>query len=283
MRVLRLRTRSAVYIDYENVAAFLSPDDIENLIQWIEDGGFDGGRKRKLVDKKLYCNIEAQRHEEVFRSHGFEVVRCAKVVPLKNGADIRMCIDVVERLCRKRAPKEIILLTRDSDFIPLVDFAKGMRKVTVILADEQNERLFELFSKHANIAISVRTLRAATAYERQVRLRDFREALARFKARFRALQLRRPAEPAVPDAVMQAAIAIVLDVTSRKPNQHTARRDIERALRKIEGFTAHGEDKYFGLGSYNALIREIARHTDRVVVDEAHGVAARYVPEPEAS
>ena len=187
MRLLRLRTRSAVYIDYENVAAVLAPEDIENLIQWLEDGGFDGGRKRKFVDKKLYCNVEAQRHEAVFRSHGFEVVLCEKVVPLKNGADIRMCIDVVERLCRKRAPKEIILLTRDSDFIPLVDFAKGMRKETVILADEQNERIFEHLPRpcqHRNSGgrpAQGRRVRARGAPARAARRRwrDSRDAFVR--------------------------------------------------------------------------------------------------------
>ena len=40
---------------------------------------------------------------------------------------------------------------------------------------------------------------------------------------------------------MQAAVAIVLDITGRKPNQHTARLDIERALRKSPRLHRHGE------------------------------------------
>ena len=73
------------------------------------------------------------------------------------------------------------------------------RKVTVILADEQNERIFEIFSSRADIAIPLGTLREAAAYERKVRLRELRDAVSRFKAHLPKMQAKRPAQPPVPE------------------------------------------------------------------------------------
>jgi hypothetical protein len=271
------RKRSALFVDYENVAGVFSPAHIENLKQWFEDGGFDAGRKRKLLTKRIYCNPEALRHEETFRNHGFDLVLCENVVRLKNAADIRMSIDIVRFTMRRWWLREVILLTRDSDLLPLIDYLARKRKATVVLVDEDNERMREIFSSRASITIPVRNLREAADYERRVRLRELREAVNRFKTYLPKMRAKRPAQPPVPESVMQAAIELALQATSRKPNQDTARTDIEKALKTIPGFTTYGSGAYLGFGSYRALMLEIARRTDRIKVGDARGVNVRYV------
>jgi len=76
------------------------------------------------------------------------------------------------------------------------------------------------------------------------------------------------------------AVKCTLRVTSLKPYKYTARAAIERELQKIPGFTTFGQNKYLHLGSYQALMREIAKRTNRIKVDPSkYGVAVRYVPE----
>jgi uncharacterized LabA/DUF88 family protein len=271
------RKRSALFVDYENVAAVFPPDHIENLIQWFEDGRFDAGRKRKLLTKRIYCNPETQRHEEAFRNHGYDFVVCEKIVRLKNAADIRMSIDIVRFTMRRWWLKEVILLTRDSDLLPLLEYLARKRKATVVLVDEDNERMREIFSRRASITIPVGSLREAAEYERKVRLRELREAVKRFRAYLAKGQVPRAAQPTVPDSVIQAAVEITLRATSHKPNQDTARTTIEKALKAIPGFTTHGSGAYLGFGSYRALMLEIARRTDRIRVGDARGVSVRFV------
>jgi hypothetical protein len=266
-----------LFVDYENVAAVFSPAHIENLSRWFEDGGFDAGRKRKLLIKRIYCNPEALRHEEAFRNHGYEFVVCEKFVRLKNAADIRMSIDIVRFTAWRWWLREVILLTRDSDLLPLIDYLAGKRKATVVLIDDDNERMREVFSSRADITIPVRTLQEAAEYERKVRLRELRAAVKRFRAYLSKVHATRPAQPAVPDAVMQAAVEAALSATSHKPNQDTARTHIEKALKTIPGFTTHGSGAYLGFGSYRALMLAIAQRTDRIRVGDARGVYVRYV------
>jgi hypothetical protein len=78
------------------------------------------------------------------------------------------------------------------------------------------------------------------------------------------------------------AVKCVLRVTSLKPYKYTARAAIELELQKIPGFTTYGRNKYLHLGSYQALMREVAKRTDRIKVDPSgYGVAVRYVPQEE--
>ena len=88
---------SAVFIDYENVAYRVLPGTIANWVAWLERGEFDASRKRrKFLLKRIYWNSSANHLREKFEHHDFQPIVCEKFTGLKNGADIKMAIDVIE-------------------------------------------------------------------------------------------------------------------------------------------------------------------------------------------
>ena len=105
---------SAVFIDYENVAYRVLPGTIANWVAWLERGEFDARRKRrKFLLKRIYWNSSANHLREKFEHHDFEPIVCEKFTGLKNGADIKMAIDVIEATLDDSRIREFILVTRD--------------------------------------------------------------------------------------------------------------------------------------------------------------------------
>src|SRR5262245_38056488 len=113
------RLRSALFVDFENIGSRMSPAALRAMTAWLEDGKFDeGGRKRRLVSKRVYWNSSAEKHRNIFEAAGFEVVLCEKFSAMKNGADIRMALDVLDSCWKAPNIGEYILFTTDSDFVP---------------------------------------------------------------------------------------------------------------------------------------------------------------------
>lgn len=294
-----------MFIDFENVGQYCSPDRIGNWLQWIEDGEFDDDsrKRRRLVEKRVYWNSTHQKFEDIFKRHGFDIVLCEKFANLKNGADIRIALDVMESVIGPHRIDEFILFAQDTDYVPVIQRLDTKGRLSAILVDERQERVFTAYDLHADITIPLREFQAeALTYERRRRLR---EAINAFKRRF----LRKPSAttlhsaPATPQpAILPSAPAqratraqkrhaelgpvgmaerAVLRVTSLKPGKYTAREDIERELFKIQGFAKHGANKYFHLGSYEKLMKEIGKRTERLKIEDGvhGGVSVRYVPE----
>ncbi|MGE3916864.1 MAG: NYN domain-containing protein, partial [Hyphomicrobiaceae bacterium] len=133
--MLRWRIRSALYIDFENVP--LPPDAIANWLAWLEDGAFEAsGHRRHFLQKRVYWNSHAERNRELFQRHGFSAVLVGKFAGLKNGADIRMAMDVVETTYTRAEIDEVILLTGDSDFVPELERQNHTAKRSAIVVTE---------------------------------------------------------------------------------------------------------------------------------------------------
>ena len=91
------RLRSALFVDFENIGPRVSPAALQAMTAWLEDGKFDeASRRRRLVSKRVYWNSSAEKHRDTFEAAGFEVVLCEKFSAMKNGADIRMALDVLD-------------------------------------------------------------------------------------------------------------------------------------------------------------------------------------------
>ena len=73
-------TRSAIFIDYENVGHRALPDTIPNWIAWLERGEFDkpARRRRKLIQKRVYWNSAADHLRDNFQKAGFTAILCPK-------------------------------------------------------------------------------------------------------------------------------------------------------------------------------------------------------------
>jgi uncharacterized protein (TIGR00288 family) len=298
--MLRLRLRTAVFIDYENVHHGALPKTIPNWTAWLESGEFDPKRRRRtLVVKRIYWNSQTDHLRPRFKQFGFVPVLCEKYAQLKNGADIRITIDIVESTVKNPNIDEYILVTKDSDFVPVLQMLTQKKKQTAVLVDPSKPTIHTTYRRHADIVIPVQDFMAATTFSAQSGGR-MRRAFALIRDRINSFTTqrhkRRAAERAAAqaaaaaeaasterDALLDLAVDHLIKVTSLLPNQATAARKIEKELGKLQGFATTGKAAYLGYRTYQDLMREIARRTDRIKITPATGggISVSYVPKDE--
>lgn len=285
--MFKRRLRSALFIDYENVQ--LDADSIANVVAWLEDGEFDiDKRRRKLLAKHVYWNSSAEKHRRSYEAHGFNVVLCEKYANLKNGADIRMTMDMVEAMIRRPQIEEFILISKDSDFIPVIQRLGTRSKRTTVLVDESKPSNHTAFSQHADTTIPIRVLLSeGRRYVRPARGMLERLGLKRRSPKISALKTAAvnsgssPVSAPIPTkADIDLAVDRVIKVASRNPGQSTGRQSITKELRGVPGFSTNGAQRYLGLNSYEALVREIARRDKRITIktEKLGGMSIVYVP-----
>jgi hypothetical protein len=276
--MFRRNVKSALFIDYENVSHRSLPATIAKWLAWLEDGEFEEGRRRRrsFVEKRIYWNTMAEQHRERFESAGFTAVLCEKFSGLKNGADIRMALDVQDAMIKQKHIREFILITRDSDFVPVLQRLAQNARETAILVSEQTPQVYTTYSHFADIIIPLRKFMAATEYVRPAR------SLLGWR-RGPSVAANPEISPEPQKDLVALATDYVIRVASLKPNLYTSRVEIERELRKIPAFATNGRNPYLGRGSYRALMLELATRSDRLVVVPAlgTGVNVRYVPKDE--
>jgi len=305
--------RSAIFIDYENVGHRALPDTIPNWIAWLERGEFDkpARRRRKLIQKRVYWNSAADHLRDNFQKAGFTAILCPKFSGLKNGADIKMAMDVVEITRDNPKIGEFILVTKDSDFVPVLQWLRQHKRRTAVLVDPSHPAVFTTYRTHADTVIPVRDFMQATSFAIPMRRRPLRRAAGRIADTTRGLAARlggkvrririeaanrRAAKRAAAAAAaqeiataaeqstcLQQAVDAVIRITSLQPNLATARRAILRELSKIAGFSQTGRNPFCGLNSYRALIEEVAKRTDRIKITDAGsgGISVWYIPRDE--
>jgi hypothetical protein len=292
------KRRSALFIDFENISLRVSQQMIDALVAWLEDGTFDPpGGKRKLVHKRIYWNSSAERHREAFEAAGFDVVLCEKFATMKNGADIRMALDVVDMCWKSPKIEEYILFSTDSDFVPVLQRLTEKEKISAILVDESRMDAHTAFRIYADILIPMRLLNEALGYKRQkksiLELRKPRRPTATAApskvaqpASPKPASAPKPQKPVDPfsDAIGQAE-RLVVRLASRSPKKHIARKEIEAQLQQIKGFKKSGGEAYLGKRHYQGLMSEIAKRDMRVKVKPGRNNSASvmYVPADEPS
>ena len=288
--MFKRKLKSALFIDYENVQ--LEPDAVANVVAWLEDGEFDEGkRRRKLLAKHVYWNSSAEKHRKSYEAHGFNVVLCEKYANLKNGADIRMTMDMVEAMIRRPQIEEFILISKDSDFIPVIQRLGARSKRTTVLVDESKPSNHTAYTQHADVTIPIRILLGeARKYTRPSRGLFERMGLKSKAAK--AVKLPPTAvngsgghAAVVPVAVpaknaVDLAVDRIIKIASRNPGQSTGRQSITKELRAIAGFTTNGTNRYLGHNSYEALVREVAKRDHRITIkpEKLGGMSVVYVP-----
>lgn len=296
------RLRSALFIDFENIGSRMSPAVLRAMTAWLEDGKFDeAGRKRRLVAKRVYWNSSAEKHRDTFEAAGYEVVLCEKFSAMKNGADIRMALDVLDSCWKTPGIREYILFTTDSDFVPVLQRLAEKRKLSAILVNEATMVSHTAFSIYADLLLPVRELMSqGFTYSRPENgwLRSLVKSKAESASGARAGS-QAGATPAsashngatadeakgkaAPPALIPLAQAerAVLRVASRTPQKFVPRREIEKELQLIKGFRKAGPNAYLGRQHYQGLMLEVARRNKRIKVQQGRNNSASvmYVPE----
>lgn len=118
----------AVLIDLENVSL--------NSIQWLFDQISDVGR---IIIKKAYADwsLEASKRDQLLEL-GIEAIPLMRSTSGgKNASDIRLAIDAVDLLYTSPADA-FVIVSSDSDFVPLVSKLRGAGK-TVFGAGEEDK------------------------------------------------------------------------------------------------------------------------------------------------
>jgi hypothetical protein len=283
--MFRRRIRSALFIDRENIA--LPADSITNWLAWLEDGEFDAGRRRRFLIKRIYWNSSNERHRDQYVRAGFDVVVCERFAGLTNSADIRMAIDIVESARDRPRIREYILVTADSDFVPVLQRLDEKGKRTAFVVNEAQPNVHTTYRQHADILIPRRLLNEASRY-----IRPKRGLMALFGAEGKApaaVDAAHPKPEKKPRAPgHEAGLAMALDrlikVASLQPGKFTAQKRIVQSWSGIQGFRTQGKEAYLGTGSYKALVKLLAQRDPRVkIVDQkGDGTAVMYVPAPDA-
>jgi len=313
------RIRSALFIDFENVA--LPPDAIPNWLPWLEDGVFDHGKRRRFILKRVYWNSSAQKHEPAYKASGFEVVHCDRYVGLTNSVDVRMAIDIVEATYQYPRIEEYILVTKDSDFVPVLRRLRELHKRTAFLVDEKRPNVHTIYRAHADTLISLGSLSEARRYVRpRPGLLERLLAPSTRASPPPPAATRRPSRPPVPAEdpgaslpppqpapqqpparpsppprlvetpppeaasetdVLPSALRHVLRLVEQRPRKLTSKSLIVDALRAVPSFALSGRGAYLGAGNYEGLMRRLSALDPRLVIEPQNGggFAIKFMPD----
>jgi uncharacterized LabA/DUF88 family protein len=280
------RKKCALLIDFDNVLGMTNGEfasSIDKWLAWLEDGAFDQDRrKREFVVKRVYWNPLYDRYRETFEAAGFEAFACGAVAKSKkSSADIVITLDAVDIASETKGLKEVMLLTSDTDFVPVVNRLQDRDLEVVAMGHEQNPTA-QVYREYADHVVLRSDFVDAFKYERPKR------------KWFGLVRVKPPALASSPAATPRSTSAMVgpLELAAERV-VHAAqgvggamlsRKAVALALRDVPGFNTSGIGAWLGFGSYKKMLLAIAkkRRDLRLYTYRNGGVAVAYLP-PEAS
>ena len=280
------RVKSVLLVDFDNIYAATGQAFVETLpkwMLWLSDGGLsEKNRRRKFLTRRVYWNSQYDTHRPVFEKAGFEAFNCrahakTKIASGKSSADIVMTMDAIELQQTLPRAEEIILLTTDSDFVPVVNRLQGSA-LRVVTAGKETDPTYELYSAHADAVIHIGALKAAFDYERSPRkwyklrsdppavapLRLVAERRSALMGKVReAVRAERANGTPLPEQQIALAADIVMQLGSRMPDQPLPRNKVIRALEAMEGFQTRYQNRvkpWLGCKNFNAMMKRLSEH-----------------------
>jgi len=147
------RLKSALFVDFDNIYLGLRQLDEDaaeqfaanpaHWLAWLEEGmpGMPEGQgqasaQRDILIRKCYLNPrDFQRYRPFFTRSAFSVVDCPSLTSQgKNSADIYMVMDILDTLNHPTHFDEFIILSGDSDFMPVLLRLRAYDRRTAILS-----------------------------------------------------------------------------------------------------------------------------------------------------
>jgi hypothetical protein len=318
--VFRPKRTSALFVDFDNIFLTLGEPFVNGVgkwLQWLEDGAVGDGRERRFVRRSVYWNAHFEGYRPAFEKAGFKAFLCRaeasrKIQALKSSADIWLTMDAVESSLTEKLD-EVVLLSVDTDFVPLVNRLQ-QRNIRVVAAGDEDNPSFGIYSDHADAVISRNALTHACDYQRQKRAMfglggrpvAVAEPLRRPRGPDggRAAYISPPPRhaPASPDSGAAGGgaatsteelldrVGVALEhLGMRTPHQPISRVALYRVLHSFPEFK-QGVDQenrqWFGYGAAAAFLQALARRRDRLALTgPKHNLQIVYVGpvEPEES
>ncbi len=147
------RLKSALFVDFDNIYLGLRQLDEDaaeqfasnpaHWLKWLEEGmpGLTGpeelqGRERDILIRQCYLNPRGfQQYRPYFTRSAFAVVDCPSLTSQgKNSADIYMVMDILDTLDHPTHFDEFIILSGDTDFMPVMLRLREYDRRTTILS-----------------------------------------------------------------------------------------------------------------------------------------------------
>jgi hypothetical protein len=143
---------SALFVDFDNIYIGLRKSDPEaaerfasnpsRWLSWFEQGmpgrsGEPKTRPRQILIRRCYPNPDAgfRRYRSFFTSAAFTVIDCPALTQTgKNSADIHMVMDLLDTLGHPTRFDEFIILSGDSDFMPVLLRLRAYNRRTTTVA-----------------------------------------------------------------------------------------------------------------------------------------------------
>lgn len=237
--------RTAIFLDFDNVLSGLregaGPEVARHFAEAPEDwvGWLMQGRPRRCLVRRCYMNPAGYLEEAdgqrryfssfrfAFQAAGFEVVDCPRLTRMKNGADLRIALDVMDALQSPMARiDEFTLLSSDSDFVPLLLRLRAADRGTRLVAHPELGRVVRAA---ADEVIGIDALAMALGWQPEAS----------------------QPEPFGLDA-REALLGVIRDVMAEASGpMHLP--DLGQIVRDRTGETLRGSD-YAGLGSVDAML-----------------------------
>jgi hypothetical protein len=159
------RVRSALFVDLENIfvgLARLDPNaatrfatDPARWLAWLETLdyprlGAAGRVRRDILVRACYLNpVASSRHRAYFTRAGFQVIDCPPLTSAgKNSADIHIVIDILDLLNHPTRFDEVILLSADADYTPVMLRLRAHDRRTVIVTSGPSAPAFRAACDH---------------------------------------------------------------------------------------------------------------------------------------
>jgi uncharacterized LabA/DUF88 family protein len=262
---------TALLVDFDNVVTKLSAEFAENplaWVRWLETGGHDpSGRRHRLLLKRVYWNSHNEVYRAAFEAAGFEAFACrSEAKSKKSTADMVLALDALEALLTGAPVREFVLLTTDTDFVPLVDRLQDADRRVTVLVDERDVSS-AVYRGRADEVITRRAMNDAA----QTPLEAYRVrhgVWGRVTVGPLPLSEKTPRKVRRARARNEAAMTDAADIVARDLIGRGVRRlepeRLPRLLARLEGFTTLGVDAdcWLGWGDETAFVDALAERHD---------------------
>ncbi|PKP83425.1 MAG: hypothetical protein CVT79_01070 [Alphaproteobacteria bacterium HGW-Alphaproteobacteria-18] len=278
------RVKSVLLVDFDNIYGATSEEvvsGLSNWLLWLEDGAFSAkNRRRRFIEKRVYWNLQFDKYRPDFERAGFSAFNCRalakrKISAGKSSADIVLTMDAIEIALVNEEVEEFVILTTDSDFVPVVNRVQA-GELRVVTCGKETDPTYDLFNQYADAVVHVAALKKAFSYERARRkwyqlrspppeiapLTLLKERRSPLMGRVRAALATAEAPTDGPPAEVLRAVSIIKELGERMPDQPLSKTRIVRALSLIQEFSPTyqaGLRPWFGHKNFAAMIRRLSQ------------------------
>jgi NYN domain len=265
MQMFRPKVRSALFIDFQNIAGQLGGEFAASMpawLAWLEDGAFDPDRReRRLIEKRIYCDApNHKKHAAMFAQYDF--------VAIPTAADLTIALDALETTYLSKRIKEYIVLTVDQDFAPLLEKLGDRQKDRVVTIQDGTPSATN-FPDRADIVIPLQNLKAAFSYKRPPTLLA-RASGALSNVNRRAAKMRQAVRRARRRVGKRQAIKVGAEHLStlahKTPKSEVGRRTVLQYLATYMPEEVKSDGRYLGCEDYASMIQQMVEVRDDLLL-----------------